>query len=383
VDRTNFNPYFSHHQCLVLTSKGRGAKRARVAMPDAKKPDDPKSVWQDREIRFDMAVKGLALRKGEFEIDHLEGVEDTKGNNGERGTLVVTNLRVIWFSKRSRRTNLSIGYNSVSNISMKTASSRLRGKTQSLYVMTRFQGSKFEFIFTNLDDNSPRLFTTVQAVYRAYDTSRLYRDLKLRGAIIADKELKLLPKEETYNRISGVWNLSSEQGNLGTFFVTNVRVVWHANMAENFNVSIPYVQMKSVTVRDSKFGRALVIHTTSRSGGYVLGFRVDPAEKLDEIYKEVDALFKVFSVNPVFGVDFKVEDASESLRNVTKHRESDDVEIIGEGGESDPLAAYYAEGGKDVGRENDPNNIVYCPRLGMAVQRMPEGVTTEMLWNIL
>jgi Bardet-Biedl syndrome 5 protein len=47
------------------------------------------------------------------------------------------------------------------------------------------------------------------------------------------------------------------------------------------------------------------------------------------------------------------------------------------------LAAYYAEGGKDVGRENDPNNIVYCPRLGMAVQRMPEGVTTEMLWNIL
>jgi Bardet-Biedl syndrome 5 protein len=352
-------------------------------MPDAKKPDDPKSVWQDREIRFDMAVKGLALRKGEFEIDHHEGVEDTKGNNGERGTLVVTNLRVIWFSKRSRRTNLSIGYNSVSNISMKTASSRLRGKTQSLYVMTRFQGSKFEFIFTNLDDNSPRLFTTVQAVYRAYDTSRLYRDLKLRGAIIADKELKLLPKEETYNRISGVWNLSSEQGNLGTFFVTNVRVVWHANMAENFNVSIPYVQMKSVTVRDSKFGRALVIHTTSRSGGYVLGFRVDPAEKLDEIYKEVDALFKVFSVNPVFGVDFKVEDASESLRNVTKHRESDDVEIIGEGGESDPLAAYYAEGGKDVGRENDPNNIVYCPRLGMAVQRMPEGVTTEMLWNIL
>ena len=45
--------------------------------------------------------------------------------------------------------------------------------------------------------------------------------------------------------------------------------------------------------------------------------------------------------------------------------------------------AIVGESGKDVGRENDPNNIVYCPRLGMAVQRMPEGVTTEMLWNIL
>jgi hypothetical protein len=40
-----------------------------------------------------------------------------------------------------------------------------------------------------------------------------------------------------------VWNLSSDQGNLGTFFVTNVRLVWHANLAENFNVSIPYLQM--------------------------------------------------------------------------------------------------------------------------------------------
>ena len=33
------------------------------------------------------------------------------------------------------------------------------------------------------------------------------------------------------------------QGNLGTFFITNVRIVWHANMNESFNVSIPYLQI--------------------------------------------------------------------------------------------------------------------------------------------
>jgi hypothetical protein len=33
------------------------------------------------------------------------------------------------------------------------------------------------------------------------------------------------------------------QGNLGTFFITNVRLVWHANMNESFNISIPYLQM--------------------------------------------------------------------------------------------------------------------------------------------
>ena len=40
----------------------------------------------------------------------------------------------------------------------------------------------------------------------------------------------------------GVWNLSSDQGNLGTFFLTNIRIVWFANLASNFNVSLPYMQ---------------------------------------------------------------------------------------------------------------------------------------------
>jgi len=72
-------------------------------------------------------------------------------------------------------------------------------------------------------------------------------------------------------QVNGVWNLSSEQGNLGTFFVTNVRLVWHANLVETFNVSIPYMQIASVRVRESKFGQALVVETHSSSGGYVLG----------------------------------------------------------------------------------------------------------------
>ena len=67
--------------------------------------------------------------------------------------------------------------------------------------MTKFNNSRFEFVFTNLVRQSPRLFTTVQAVYRAYDTSRLYRDLKLRGAIIRNKSLILLPNEQMYNKV--------------------------------------------------------------------------------------------------------------------------------------------------------------------------------------
>lgn len=53
----------------------------------------------------------------------------------------------------------------------------------------------------------------------------------------------MLQLERIISKIDGVWNLSSDQGNLGTFYVTNVRIVWHANLNENFNVSLPYIQV--------------------------------------------------------------------------------------------------------------------------------------------
>lgn len=214
--------------------------------------------------------------------------------------------------------------------------------------MTKFNGTRFEFIFTSLVRRSPRLFSTVQAVFRlvlcnrcrtsglltlgrprSYETTKLYRDLKLRGAIIRDKQLIILPDEHVYSQVTGVWNLSSEQGNLGIFVISNVRLVWFATMAENFNVSIPYIQIVrpppvagyaaifvecvcllqlEVRIRDSKFGKALVLTTTNSSGGYVLGFRIDPPERLQEVFQEICSLHQVFSENPIFGVRHQLEE---------------------------------------------------------------------------
>lgn len=42
-------------------------------------------VWQDREVRFDSLPEQMQCRKGEMVIDSINSVEDTKGNNGERG----------------------------------------------------------------------------------------------------------------------------------------------------------------------------------------------------------------------------------------------------------------------------------------------------------
>ena len=88
------------------------------------------SVWEDREIRFDSNSQLLACRRGEILIDSINSVEDTKGNNGERGSLVVTNLRVLWICHANSKINLSIGLNTVLSCNIRKAKSKIRGYTQ-------------------------------------------------------------------------------------------------------------------------------------------------------------------------------------------------------------------------------------------------------------
>jgi len=81
--------------------------------------------------------------------------------------------------------------------------------------------------------------------------------------------------------------------------VTNVRIVWFAQFTESFNVSVPWIQLKCIKVRDSKYGTALVLETSTFSGAYVLGFKV---EKEEEVFEQLSTLLDTFKVKPIFGV---------------------------------------------------------------------------------
>lgn len=388
-------------------------KRAR-AKAAAAATHDP--IWQLHEIRWDRPFRELRPRGGEVEIDSINSVEDTKGNNGEKGGMSVTNLRIIWFCHRDPRVNLSIGLARVLSTYVKTAKSRLKGTTQSLYIRCKQEvpgsgkpatnaapGSTavavaqkkfkmYEFVFTSLVRNSPRLFTTINSVLRSFETSTLFRELKLRGAIIKQKQLLMLPGEEVYNKVNGVWNVSGEQGNVGTLFVTNVRVVWYAQLADNFNVSLPYMQIRSIRLRDSDtFGKALVLYTTTRSGGYTLGFRVDPPDRLHDVYKEVTTVHGVYAKSPVFGVDYRLEARphESALASVPVARVEDDVSIVEhQHARVDALGAYLAETADGRRRRdgaengNDDFRPVYDADLGLAIERLPPGVTASALWGI-
>uniref|UniRef100_A0A8C4SEN7 BBSome complex member BBS5 n=1 Tax=Erpetoichthys calabaricus TaxID=27687 RepID=A0A8C4SEN7_ERPCA len=285
-------------------------------------------------------IQQMKTRPGEVLIDCLDSIEDTKGNNGDRGRLLVTNLRIIWHSLALPRVNLC---KYCSDIMPWPPQVKLRGQTEGTFI------SPMWFL------GSPRLFTSVIAV--AYETSKMYRDLKLRG-------------EQVYDKINGV-------GNLGTFFITNVRIVWHANMNDSFNVSIPYLQIRSIKIRDSKFGLALVIESSQQSGGYVLGFKIDPVEKLQDAVKEINSLHRVYSASPIFGVDYEMEEKPQPLEELTVEQAQDDVEIEPDE-QTDAFVAYFADGNKQQDREP-----IFSEELGLAIEKLKDGFTLQGLWEVV
>ncbi|CAB3403489.1 unnamed protein product [Caenorhabditis bovis] len=352
-------------------------------------------VWQDREIRFDVDHRLLRLINGEVQIAKMEHVEDTKGNNGDRGTMRVTNLRLVWHAANMPRINITIGWNCVTGVQTRQATSlsqKNRGAScEAIYVLAKVPSSttKFEFIFTALNPIAhSKLFNTISSINRAYETTKLYRELKMRGSLIReDGTLRLLPQEFLCEEVRGVWNLSTDQGNLGAFIITNCRVVWFAELNPLYNVSVPYLTLYSCRVRESKFGMALVLETTSNSGEYVLGFRIDPPERLQTTCKTIQSLHKAHLIKPIFGVTYirekgeKVEnrpkDADEPITTIDNNE--DDVEFDNRGVRPDPFAAYF-DGG--YAGSDDKKAPVLSGELGLAIEPIREGFTLADLWAI-
>ena len=69
----------------------------------------------------------LALFEGEQLVDSMNNVEDTKGNAGEIGSLIISNLRLIWFGDFDKHINLSIGYDCIISSDTKEVDSKVRG----------------------------------------------------------------------------------------------------------------------------------------------------------------------------------------------------------------------------------------------------------------
>ncbi|XP_029158594.1 Bardet-Biedl syndrome 5 protein homolog isoform X2 [Nylanderia fulva] len=318
----------------------------------------------------------MQLQPGEVTVDKLDMIEDTKGNAGDLGKLIVTNLRIIWHSLSLPRINLSIGYNTFVTVNTKILHTIHGGYMQALHILTSFRNCRYEFIFTNHDIKSTRHYTSVIGVYRAYVSSKVYREIKLRSGIIRENRLVLLPQEKVHSSIQDVWNLSVEQGNIGTFIITNIRLVWYADVNHQFNVSIPYLTIGNITIRTSKFGPTLVILSTEASGGYVLGFRVNPLQQLHIIHKEVSILRSEYEKFPIFGVEYIFEHQASS------QEENINIEHFTEIQDNQPeisnvFGYYFSEGNTG---QRKPNFAIH---LGLAAEEPRESSTLQNLWELI
>lgn len=56
-----------------------------------------------------------------------------------------------------------------------------------------------------------------------------------------------------------------------------------------------------------------MIQTLETGGNYTLGFRVDPAARLVDVFKELDSLFAIYSVTPIFGVAYDKKEVSNRI----------------------------------------------------------------------
>lgn len=202
--------------------------------------------------------------------------------------------------------------------------------------------------------------------------------MRLRSAIVSKGRLNLLKGEEVINEISGVWNLSSDQGNLGSLMTTNVRLVWFADVNETFNMSLPYLQVQSIELRNSKYGLALVITCKERGGGYILGFRIDPQDRLVGIYKELTSLHAVYTENPMFGVTYEKKKRQQAQGQLPEG----EIEELDENQLKDinhHFSAYIV----DRSDKTEKPTPVYAAELGFAVEKPRDGLKLKDLFQVI
>lgn len=262
-----------------------------------------RSLWQDRQIRWDQPRSALTLANGEIVAHTWDNIEDTKGDN-RLGALTLSNLRLMWTSNDSLKLNISIGLGNIAYVHYNMVDSVTFGRVRASHLMTQSGTSRFEFTFASRDEAALGLFTELDNALRRYRATRVFRELILReeNLLTADGEsAAVYYGEQLVLTGSDCENLTSDEKFPGIFFVTDKRIIWSARHTPLVNVSIPFIQIQAVGTRTSAFGPALVIETSAATGGYVLGFRFPTPKVLWEIRDVLQKLHGGLRANPFYG----------------------------------------------------------------------------------
>ena len=355
---------------------------------------DSNSLWQDRQVIFDVSKSEFVFRQGEETYKTMSNIEDLKGNN-DIGTFIFTNLRLIWYNNKNPKKNQSIGYDCIEDLEKKSSDSMLTGQSILLTIFCRSDKNKYELTYRSSSDSGHDPYINLSNILKLYEQGRMYREIKQNNENIYDKNTKnliLLKDEKIVEKNKNIFydnnNNSNNNNNYGNLYKTNIRLIWISDTNPAFNLSIPWIQISSIKGESHQdFGIAVRIKLPRIYGNASYAFcskEVITKEFCENLYK-----FSIKIVeNPILSISLRKGNEGEAPRDKFKEKIGKIADMvygqeeISDKNEDDQAGMIYLinEGRNKL---NNINNIEFSKELGIACEKLPEKVTISDLWKII
>ena len=369
-------------------------------------------VWQDRYVKIDCNKKDISLRKGEESYEILKLIKDSKSPSGAIGTFLFTNLRLIWYENGNLKNNFSIGYDTIIDLSEKKTESKIDVDSEiitSLCIKCKDNDNEYEFLFTSIAEKDINLKTSLSNSLKIYEVGRYYRDIKVKGAdivVFKEKKLNQLPDENILNTLNGISYINNQGNYPGILIITNLRIVWLSTQYENFNLTIPWIQMSKIQSKsDSKYEKLISVTIKNYFGGNLYNFYIAKSNLFDKILDDMTKAMFYYQEDPILGVNInklmiddnkankpkkdkneiqeqhpkKVNKIDEHFKKVVNKYFTDEDEI--DNNDFNGISSIYLLNDYK-NKQNNINDIVFSKELGCAIEKLPDKVTIDNLWKI-
>ena len=358
---------------------------------------DKNSLWQDRQVLFNVSKSEFIFGKGEETYKTMSNIEDLKAN--EVGTFIFTNLRLIWYNNKNPKINQSIGYDCIENLEKKSSDSMMTGQSNILSINCKVDKNRYELEYRHLSENNHDPYINLTNILKLYEEGRIYREMKQNYEDIINKENKILvllkneKMMDTFKNISIILNnendtTNNKLNNTGTLYVTNIRIIWINDKNNNFNISVPWIQISSAKGENNpSFGISLKIKLNRLYNNFTILF-YSRYDKIDEQFCE-DFIKKMTKnlQDPILAISL-LRKGNEIIPDKLKEKIKKIADIvykeeeISESNEDEQAGiVYLINEGRN--KQSNINDIEFSKELGIACQKLPENVTINDLWKII
>ena len=357
---------------------------------------DKNSVWQDHQVLFNCSKSEFIFGNGEETYRTMSNIEDLKAN--EIGTFIFTNLRLIWYNNKNPKINQSIGYDCIDHFEKKVSDSMMTGKSNILSINCKVDKSRYELEYRHSSENNHDLYNNLSNVLKLYEEGRIYREMRQNYDDIIDKENKnisLLKNEkmiEIFKNISININnesdgINNKISNSGMLYLTNIRMIWLSDKNNNYNISVPYIQISSIRGEEnSSFGISLKVKLTRLYNNFMILFYSKNGIINEQFCEEFRKKIENNLQHKILGISIlkKGEGAQDKLKD--KIWKIADIvygqEEISESNEDEQAGiVYLINEGRN--KQNSINDIEFSKELGIACQKLPENLSINDLWKII